>query len=65
MAISPREDRLANDTVLQYSSSIAPVAQLDRALPSGGRGCGFEPRQAYQHMLPATFRATLPFYTIL
>src|SRR5438034_8994196 len=26
---------------------IAPVAQLDRALASGAKGCGFDPRRAY------------------
>ena len=26
----------------------APVAQLDRALASGAKGCWFEPSQAYQ-----------------
>ena len=25
---------------------IAPVAQLDRALASGAKGCGFDPRRA-------------------
>ena len=28
----------------------APVAQLDRALPSGGRGRGFESRLAYREV---------------
>src|SRR6266567_9637737 len=26
---------------------IAPVAQLDRALASGAKGCGFDPRRAH------------------
>ena len=26
---------------------LAPVAQLDRALPSGGRGCWFDPSRAH------------------
>jgi hypothetical protein len=30
----------------------APVAQLDRALASGAKGCGFKSRRAYQ--LPVT-----------
>ena len=30
------------------SQRIAPVAQLDRALPSGGRGQGFESLRARQ-----------------
>ena len=31
-----------------YSTAHAPVAQLDRALPSGGRGHRFESCRAYQ-----------------
>jgi hypothetical protein len=31
------------------TSSSAPVAQLDRALPSEGRGREFESRRARQH----------------
>ncbi len=33
---------------------IAPVAQLDRALASGAKGCEFDPRQAH-HDFPAVF----------
>ncbi len=31
--------------------SAAPVAQLDRALASGARGCEFDPRQAHHSLL--------------
>ena len=31
-------------------STYAPVAQLDRALPSGGRGQGFESLRARQNI---------------
>ena len=28
----------------------APVAQLDRAPPSGGGGCGFDPRRVHHFL---------------
>ena len=31
-----------------YGARIAPVAQLDRVLPSEGRGRGFESRRVHQ-----------------
>jgi hypothetical protein len=34
-----------------YGARVAPVAQLDRVLPSEGRGHGFESRQVH-HLLP-------------
>ena len=30
-----------------FRVSRAPVAQLDRALASGAKGCGFDPRRAH------------------
>jgi hypothetical protein len=36
-----------------YSPSLARVAQLDRASPSEGEGCGFDPRRAH-HPSPGT-----------
>ena len=33
-----------------YGARIAPVAQLDRVLPSEGRGHGFESRQVHQQI---------------
>ena len=30
-----------------FGFARAPVAQLDRALASGAKGCGFDPRRAY------------------
>ena len=38
------------------SSLSAPVAQLDRALASGAKGCGFDPRRAQ-------VRAALAFFS--
>jgi hypothetical protein len=32
-----------------YGARVAPVAQLDRVLPSEGRGHGFESRQVHHH----------------
>jgi hypothetical protein len=30
-----------------FLAASAPVAQLDRALASGAKGCGFDPLRAY------------------
>ena len=30
---------------------IAPVAQLNRVLPSEGKGCGFDSRRVHQYLL--------------
>ena len=38
----------AGMSVLAHLIIYAPVAQLDRALPSGGRGQGFESLRAHQ-----------------
>ena len=35
--------------------SCVPVAQLDRALASGAKGCGFDPRQAHHFFVPENF----------
>ncbi len=46
--MGPRLIAVANRVILDYPSETARVAQLDRALASGARGCGFDPRRAYQ-----------------
>jgi ferredoxin len=50
----PRRDRWANDWRPSFS---APVAQLDRALPSEGRGHKFESCRARHFVWTATHRA--------
>jgi hypothetical protein len=36
-----------SDRLIMVMQSIAPVAQLDRALPSEGKGRGFESRRVH------------------
>ena len=41
--------------------SGVPVAQLDRALPSEGKGCGFNSRRAYQFFAAFWRQGTAPY----
>src|SRR6266581_6074001 len=42
---------------------LAPVAQLDRALASGAKGCGFDPRRAQNAWLRCTFAEYLSIFS--
>src|SRR6266581_6942026 len=42
---------------------LAPVAQLDRALASGAKGCGFDPRRAQNAWLQCTFTEYLSIFS--
>ena len=42
---------LASCSMLPYTAQCVPVAQLDRALPSEGKGYMFESRRGYYHQL--------------
>src|SRR6266436_6890101 len=44
-------------------SPSAPVAQLDRALASGAKGCGFDPRRAHSAWLQCTFAEYLSIFS--
>jgi hypothetical protein len=43
---TPQAEGSAAPQAVTESTEFAPVAQLDRALPSGGRGQGFESLRA-------------------
>ena len=44
-AVAAKESRVQRKAL--DKKHLAPVAQLDRALPSGGRGCWFDPSRAH------------------
>jgi hypothetical protein len=58
--LRPRRAALRRLREREYQNGHAPVAQLDRALPSEGRGRGFESlraRQNYRKIKPIDLRS--------
>ena len=53
-----RVSPIANPAALAYTEPPAPVAQLDRALPSEGRGHRFESCRVRQFSICYTFKPT-------